>query len=73
MARELPGLKKGVFNLVDGDGSEDFDGVSELWFDSQEAFEAAYASDEGREVAGDSLSKVSKRLRLFVKEHPIKD
>jgi hypothetical protein len=44
------------------------DGVSELWFDSQEAFEAAYASEIGERVATDSLANVSGRVRLFVDE-----
>ena len=35
-AAQLPGVRKIVFNLAD-DGSS-FDGISELWFDSKEAF-----------------------------------
>lgn len=69
MARQLPGLRKAVFNVVtDGD---DYDGVSELWFDSKEAFEAAYASETGQAVASDSLSQVSSRVRLLVTENTI--
>ena len=52
-----------------GDGSGAFDGVSELWFDDQSAFEAAYATDHGRAVAADSMAHVSRRERLFVAEH----
>ena len=44
--------------------------MSELWFDSQAAFEAAYASDIGKAVAADSLAHVGRRERLFVNEHP---
>jgi len=71
LARQLPGLRGLVFNLVSGPGQADspYDGVSELWFDSQEAFDAAYATDLGKQVASDSLSHVSGRLRLFVEEH----
>jgi uncharacterized protein (TIGR02118 family) len=46
------------------------DGVSELWFDSEEAFEAAYASEIGQAVAADSLANVSGRVRLVVDERP---
>ena len=46
-----------------------YDGVSELWFDSREAFDAAYSTDLGKRVASDSLQHVSGRLRLFVEEH----
>lgn len=66
LARRLPGLQKLVFNLVEGD--QPYDGVSELWFNSQEAFEAAYASEIGQQVAADSLAHVGARVRLIVDE-----
>jgi uncharacterized protein (TIGR02118 family) len=66
LARRLPGLRKLVFNLVEGD--QPYDGISELWFDSQEAFEAAYASEIGQRVAADSLAHVGGRVRLIVDE-----
>ncbi len=72
LARALPGLRGLRFNVVESDGVT-YDGVSELWFDSQEAFEAAYASDVGRRVAADSLANVSRRERLFVHEHVVRD
>ncbi len=73
LARQLPGLRGLTFNLVTPNlnGADDppYDGVSELWFDSREAFDAAYATDLGKKVASDSLQHVSGRLRLFVEEH----
>lgn len=78
LARQLPGLRKLCFNLVapalnpppDGESvGLPYDGVSELWFDSREAFDAAYATELGKRVASDSLEHVSGRLRLFVEEH----
>ncbi len=68
LARSLPGLKQAVFNLVQGDANGDYDGVSELWFDSESDFTNAYATDIGQRVAADSMSKVSRRDRLFVRE-----
>jgi uncharacterized protein (TIGR02118 family) len=73
MARQLPGVRRLCFNLAAGDGAAEFDGVSELWFDSQAAFDAAYASEIGRKVAADSLANVGRRERLFVEEHVIVD
>jgi uncharacterized protein (TIGR02118 family) len=70
LARRLPGVRRLVFNLVESDDPP-FDGVSELWFDDRAAFEAAYATELGREVAADSLANVSARVRLFVEEHPL--
>lgn len=69
LARQLPGLKKGVVNIAAGDGDGDFDGVSELWFETEQQFIDAYASDMGQKVAADSLSMVSRRERLFVHEN----
>ena len=67
LARRLPGLQRLVFNLVEGDAA--YDGVSELWFPSREAFDLAYASDVGRQVAADSLAHLAGRVRLIVEEH----
>lgn len=67
VARRLPGLRKLVFNLVQDDTR--YDGVSELWFDSKEAFEVAYASEIGQQVAADSLAHVGHRVPLVVAEH----
>ena len=67
MARELPGVRRICFNLCE-DGAP-FDGVSELWFDSREDFEAAYATEVGKAVAADSMANVAARERLHVDEH----
>jgi uncharacterized protein (TIGR02118 family) len=70
LASRLPNLRKVVFNVVDVDVSaEGIDGVSELWFDSQAHFEAAYASDIGVATAADSMAHVSGRVRLVVTEN----
>ena len=67
LARQLPGLRRLVFNVVETEDAG-IDGVSELWFESHADFEAAYASPIGRQVAEDSLANVSGRTRLFVDE-----
>ncbi len=68
LARQLPGVRRLVFNVIETDAAG-FDGVSELWFDSREAFEAAYATEVGQRVTADTLANVSGRVRLFVEEH----
>lgn len=70
LARQLPGLRGLRFNVVETEDAE-VDGVSELWFESREAFEAAYASETGKRVAEDSLANVGRRERLFVDERTI--
>jgi len=67
LAKQLPGVRKLTFNIVENDDA-DVDGVSELWFDSREAFDAAYATEIGKAVAGDSMANVKARIRLLVDE-----
>ena len=74
LAARLPGVRRLVFNVVDaGTGEAGSDGISELWFDSQADFEAAYATEIGQATAADSLAHVSGRVRLFVTEHDVID
>lgn len=71
LARQLPGLRKAVFNVIDQPGDGQPDGVSELWFDSIDDFTAAYESEIGKAVVADSLANVSSRLRFFVEENRV--
>ena len=71
LVRQLPEIRKAVFNFSRDEGKGEIDAVSELWFDSEQDFIDAYASDIGKQVAQDSLSKVSKRERIFIDEHQI--
>lgn len=70
LARSLPGVREIRFNRV-LDGGDGIDGIAELWFDDQAAFEAAYGTDTGKAVAQDSLGHVAGRVRLFVEENQI--
>lgn len=69
LAKQLPGLRRAVFNVVDQPKEGDPDGVTELWFDSEEAFKAAYATEIGKSVVADSMANVSSRRPMFVNEH----
>jgi len=73
LAAQLPGLRRGLFNLVEAPAEGSPDGISELWFDTAADFEAAYATKLGKVVAADSMAHVSGRVRLFVTEHPIRE
>jgi len=71
MARQLPGVRRIVFNLVDAAADVDVDGITELWFDSAEEFQNAYATEIGQAVAADSIAHVSSRVRVPVQEYEI--
>ena len=70
LVRQLPGLRRAVFNFSHSEDG-DTDAVSELWFDSEQDFIDAYASDIGQQVAEDALARVSRRERVFMEEHAI--
>ena len=72
LATQLPGLRKLCFNPVNDDNSF-YDGVAELWFDTEESFTEAYQTDLGKAVAADSLAHVDRRDRLFVEENVLKN
>ncbi|MFM7687203.1 MAG: EthD family reductase [Actinomycetota bacterium] len=69
LAAQLPGVRRIVFNAAAD--NDDVDGVSELWFDSEQDFLDAYATDLGKSVAADSMAHVRGRTRLFVTEHVV--
>lgn len=69
LAAQLPNVRRIVFNA--SRDHDDVDGVSELWFDTEDDFNAAYATELGKAVAADSLAHVRSRTRLFVDERSI--
>ncbi len=72
LAVQLPGLRRMVVNIVEAGPAEGgIDGVSELWFDTQADFEAAYATEIGKAVAADSMGHNRARVRLFIDEHEV--
>jgi len=71
LARQLPRLRKAVFNVVDQPGDGQPDGVSELWFDSIDDFTTAYDSEIGKAVVADSIANVSSRQRFIVAENQV--
>jgi uncharacterized protein (TIGR02118 family) len=68
LAEQLPGVQKIRFNVVEQDETAPCDGIAELWFESQEAFTAAYATEIGKAVAADSMSHLASRVRMFTEE-----
>lgn len=71
LVRQLPGLRKSVFNFNLDGGAGEIDAVSELWFDTEKDFTDAYASEIGQQVAADALSMVSSRERVLMEEQEI--
>lgn len=73
IAKQLPGLRGYRINLAVG-GPEPvlpYDGTAELWFDSVEAMEAAFATPLGQEAGRDADAHTSVRIHLYTEEHII--
>lgn len=70
---KLPGLRRYSVNLVDRQRFPDFgyDGFSELWFDSEEALNAALQSPEGRTLLSDLPNFAKDVSPIISVEHQI--
>lgn len=69
---EMPGIRQYRINVVRPDQPEtEFDGVFELWFDSVEALDAAFASPAGLRARDDAMAHAAKRIHLRTEEHII--
>lgn len=62
LCKKLPGLRRYSVNLVDRARFAKFgyDGFSELWFDSEDDLNAAFASPEGKVLLADLPNFTSK-------------
>jgi uncharacterized protein (TIGR02118 family) len=67
--RELPGLREYHVSVVDNDDpSLPYHAVTELYFDDEEAFTAAFASDAGKAAGADVAAHAADRVRLLTAE-----
>ncbi|MBX5132393.1 EthD family reductase [Rhizobium lentis] len=71
LCKKLPGLVRYATNLIDREKYPDagWDGFSELWFDSVEAHDAAFASQEGRTLLADAPNFAKKLYGVLVTEN----
>ena len=70
---KLPGLVRYSVNLVDRGRFPhfDYDGFSELWFDSEEALTAALQSPEGKTLLADLPNFAKDVYPIVAEEHQI--
>jgi uncharacterized protein (TIGR02118 family) len=75
LSSQLPGLLEYRINVAvhhqpEGDGLEPlYDGTAELWWESVEAMEAAFASEIGKRAGADADEFCDVRLHLYTEEH----
>ncbi len=70
---KMPGLIRYSVNLVDRTRFPQFeyDGFSELWYESEEARDASFESPEAKIVAADLPNFVERRFAILSQEHQI--
>ncbi len=75
ISTRMPGVRGYRVNIAtnhqpDGDGIEPiYDGTAELWWDSMDAMEAAFASEEGK-IAGEDADKFAEvRIHIYTEEY----
>jgi uncharacterized protein (TIGR02118 family) len=71
---KLPGLRGYRINIAtekQPPDAPDFDGTAELWWDSIEEMEAAFATPEGAAGVADADEFSAVRLHLYTEEHII--
>jgi uncharacterized protein (TIGR02118 family) len=72
MGRELPGLREYHVSVVEEDSPDlPYHAVTELYFDDEDAFKAAFASDAGKAAGADVAAHASDRVRLLTSEEKI--
>ena len=65
-----PGTQPFGAVVVKDDPANTYDSVSEMWFESEEAMAAAFATDGGKAAGADAAAHVSNRVRVVTQEHP---
>jgi uncharacterized protein (TIGR02118 family) len=72
MGKELPGLREYRMSVVEADDPElPYHAVSELYFDDEHAFKAAFATDAGKAAGADVAAHAASRTRLVTREERI--
>lgn len=73
LASRLPGLRHYTINLIDREQYPDavYDGFSELWFDTKEALDAAFAGPAGKAIGVDIPKFIGELVRVIVDEREI--
>ena len=70
--RELPGLRQYHVSVIDTDDDAlPYHAVTELYFDDEDAFKAAFASDAGRAAGDDVARHAAGRVRLLTRSERI--
>jgi uncharacterized protein (TIGR02118 family) len=69
MGKELPGLREYHVSVIEQDDpSLPYHAVTELYFDDEESFKAAFATEAGKAAGADVAAHAGDRVRLLTQE-----
>ena len=68
LGKNIPGMLHYRMNVVLEENPATPDGISEMWFDSMDARNAAFATDAGKAAGGDAAAHCASRTHVFVEE-----
>ena len=69
MGKELPGLREYHVSVIEEDAADlPYHAVTELYFDDEDAFKAAFASEAGKAAGADVAAHAGDRVRLLTSE-----
>ena len=72
MGKELPGLREYHVSVVEEDGPDlPYHAVTELYFDDEDAFREAFASEAGQAAGADVAKHAGDRVRLLTREERV--
>ena len=73
LCKSVPHVLRYSINLVDRQRFHQlgYDGISEIWFESETALTAALASPEGKALLGDSANFAERGMPVFAREFQI--
>jgi uncharacterized protein (TIGR02118 family) len=70
--RELPGMREYKVSVIEQDDPDlPYHAVTELYFDDEDAFKAAFASEAGKAAGADVAAHAGDRVRLLTQENRI--
>ena len=72
MGRELPGLREYHVSVIEQDDpSLPYHAVTELYFDDEDSFKAAFASEAGKAAGADVAAHAGDRVRLLTRSERV--
>jgi len=71
LGMKIPGMRRYHMSCVLEDADTPFDVISEFWFDDMEAYQAGFATPEGKAAGGDAAAHCSNRARMVTEDKVI--